>query len=65
MEIHLREVAEERPFELEVVDIDQDPALVEKYNTLVPVLEADGRVLCNYFLDLKGLCEHLDSINAI
>lgn len=39
-------------FEIEVLDVDADPALEEKYNELVPVLEADGLQLCHYFLDV-------------
>lgn len=44
------------PFELQVVDVDTDPALVTKFDELVPVLAAqmaDGQelLLCHYFLD--------------
>lgn len=45
-------------FELETVDIDRDPALVEQYNTLVPVLMAGDREVCHYFLDEKALLGH-------
>jgi thioredoxin-like negative regulator of GroEL len=31
------------PFELREVDIDTDPALVERYGLSIPVLEIDGR----------------------
>lgn len=42
--------------EVTVVDVDNDPALVDKYDELVPVLighNADGTVtrLCHHFLD--------------
>ena len=42
-----------RPFTVEVIDVDADPALVAKYDELVPVLYADlnGPELCHYFLD--------------
>lgn len=46
-------------FEVEVVDVDADPRLVEKYDELVPVLEAEGRELCHYFLDVPKVREYL------
>lgn len=36
---------------LEVVDVDADPALVERYDELVPVLVCEGVELCHYRLD--------------
>jgi len=65
MERHLRELSNQLPFDLEVIDIDRDPVLLEKYNTLVPVLMAGNRILCNYFLDLKGLSDYLNSAEAV
>ncbi|CAN7318422.1 glutaredoxin family protein [Massilia sp. LjRoot122] len=40
-------------FEVAVVDVDADPALVERFDELVPVLFGDpaGAELCHYFLD--------------
>lgn len=38
-------------FTLEVVDVDADPALVERYDELVPVLLYQGREVCHYVLD--------------
>lgn len=46
-------------FALEVIDVDADPLLEAKYNELVPVLEADGRELCHYFLDVPKVREYL------
>ena len=46
-------------FTVDVVDVDADPALEAKYNELVPVLEADGRELCHYFLDVAKVREYL------
>jgi len=37
--------------QVEVVDIDADPALEARYNELVPVLVCDGVELCHYHLD--------------
>ena len=36
---------------LDVVDVDADPALVARYDELVPVLVCDGVELCHYRLD--------------
>ena len=43
----------ERPFTVDVIDVDADPALVARFDELVPVLYADpaGPELCHYFLD--------------
>jgi predicted ribosome-associated RNA-binding protein Tma20 len=43
-------------FTVEVIDVDADPLLVERYDELVPVLigikeGAAGQKLCHYFLD--------------
>ncbi len=49
----------EYSFEVEVFDVDADPALEAKYDELVPVLEAEGRELCHYFLDVAKVREYL------
>lgn len=46
-------------FEVTVVDVDSDPALETKYDELVPVLEAEGRELCHYFLDTAAVRAYL------
>ncbi|SFD43742.1 glutaredoxin family protein [Massilia yuzhufengensis] len=40
-------------FDVAVIDVDADPALVERFDELVPVLFGDpaGPELCHYFLD--------------
>ena len=38
---------------IEVVDVDADPALVARYDELVPVLVCDGVELCHYRLDAE------------
>lgn len=40
-------------FEVAVLDVDADPALVARFDELVPVLFGDpeGAELCHYFLD--------------
>jgi len=49
----------EHSFEIDVFDIDADPALEAKYNELVPVLVANGEELCHYFLDEPKVREYL------
>ncbi|MDR2164740.1 MAG: glutaredoxin family protein [Zoogloeaceae bacterium] len=36
---------------LEILDVDADPAMTEKYDELVPVLLLGGVELCRHFLD--------------
>ena len=51
--------------ELECRDIDSDPVWREKYDTRVPVLEQDGRLICQYELDpgavVSALVQYTDS----
>lgn len=54
----------EHDFEVVVLDVDADPALEAKYDELVPVLEAEGRELCHYFLDEAAVRTYL-SANAV
>ncbi len=44
----------EKPFTVEVIDVDADEALVARFDELVPVLFADlaQPEICHYFLDL-------------
>ncbi len=37
------------------VDIDADPALLERFNARVPVLMAGTRAICEYYLDPVAL----------
>ena len=47
-------------FDIEVLDVDADPALEAQYDELVPVLvDGEGRELCHYFLDAAKVREHL------
>jgi hypothetical protein len=43
------------PCTVDVVDVDADPALVARFDELVPVLFAGGQELCHYFLDEAAL----------
>jgi glutaredoxin len=55
----LKTLRGEFSFEVEVVDVDADPALEARYDELVPVLAADGRELCHYYLDIGVVREFL------
>lgn len=55
MEAELEPYRQRLGFELEIVDIDADSRLIDQYGTRVPVLAADGRALCEYFLDPSEL----------
>lgn len=51
-------------YSLSVIDVDDDPALLEKYDELVPVLCASVAGgpeygLCHYFLDHEALRKFL------
>jgi thiol-disulfide isomerase/thioredoxin len=51
-----------RPFEVEVIDVDADPALVARFDELVPVLfgRLDEPELCHYFLDAAAVRRYLE-----
>jgi glutaredoxin len=55
----LREVAEELPFELEVLDITSREALHRAYFERIPVVALDGKELFEYFIDREILLERL------
>lgn len=47
------------PFEIDVVDIDQHPALEEKWGDKVPVLLDVEAEICHYFFDAAALERHM------
>jgi hypothetical protein len=55
----LRERQRSSDFSLEVVDVDSDPALEDRYGEWVPVLYANGERLCHYHLDALKVDEYL------
>jgi len=60
----LRPLRQDHRFDLQVLDVDADPALVARYDELVPVLvgQRPGREpvqLCHYFLDEASVREFL------
>ncbi|TDR79877.1 glutaredoxin-like protein DUF836 [Paludibacterium purpuratum] len=50
-------------FELEVLDVDDDPVLTERFDELVPVLMAGETEICHYHLDAERLAAHLREIS--
>ena len=50
-------------FEVAVIDVDADPALVERFDELVPVLFGDPAQpeLCHYFLDPLAVQAYIDT----
>lgn len=53
-------------FDIEVIDVDADPTLVERFDELVPVLFGDlaRPELCHYFLDAPAARAWADACAA-
>lgn len=47
-------------FEVEVLDIDTRPDWHSKYATRIPVVEFDGRAVCEYHLDHEAIARLLE-----
>lgn len=56
-----------RPFEIDVIDVDADPALEARFNELVPVLygRLDAPELCHYFLDEAAVRVYVDTADHL
>ena len=60
----LQALAGAQPFEVDVIDVDADPALVARFDELVPVLfgaDLAAPELCHYFLDHDAVRAYLDA----
>ena len=55
MRLALLALQSQMEFNWEEIDIDRDPALIFKYDTLVPVLEFRGKEVCHYFIDQDAI----------
>lgn len=55
----VEEARREVPFDLEVLDVDADPALAERYGEEVPVVLVDGRKAFKYRVDRRRLVRRL------
>lgn len=51
----LRPLQQRHGFEVEVVDVDRDPALEAKWGDLVPVLLDGNLEVCHYHLDADAV----------
>ncbi len=60
MEKALVPLAAEFAVEVEVIDVDSNPALLALYDELVPVLLHGENKLCHYFLDVAKVRHYLE-----
>ena len=60
----LRELRQKVVFDLQEVDIDQDPALHERYNDEVPVIFIHGRKAFKYRIDPRQFLKRLQAPRA-
>lgn len=56
-----RPIAERHGAAIECVDIDDDPDLAWRYNTIIPVLELGGREVARHHLDPGALERALEA----
>jgi glutaredoxin len=59
MKAQLDEIRIQNPFDLQIFDIDKDPALRARYHEEVPVLTIDGEKIAKYRLDPAMLLRRL------
>lgn len=62
MEAQLPPYLEKTGILLEIIYIDNNDELEQRYGTLVPVLKAGEREICHYFLDIKALQQYISEI---
>ena len=58
----VKRVLLERDVGLEEVDVSRDPVLFRRYGERIPVLELDGEVLFEFFVDEAALQRRLDRV---
>ena len=64
MRASLHAAAGSRPYSCQLVDVDENPALLEEFGLRVPVLVAGGRVLCEARFDECAVAEYLAAFGA-
>lgn len=64
MELALQPLQDEFGFELECVDVDEDPALEERFGERVPVLMLGDEELCHYHLDAGAVRARLRALSG-
>ncbi len=57
-------LADGASFELEEIDIETDDDLLKRYLERIPVIELDGEIVCELWLDADGLRARLDTLSA-
>ena len=57
-------LADGASFELEEVDIDSDDELFKRYLERIPVVELEGEIVSELWLDENGLRARLDTLSA-
>lgn len=62
--LHEIRTLEPLPFELEVVDIESDEALLARYLERIPVVELDGEELYEFHVDRDDLKRRLEGAGA-
>lgn len=58
----LRALAPAEGFAVEVIDVDADPALDERFGERIPVLAGSGEEICHYRLDPAALNAYLAKV---
>jgi len=51
-------------FELEEIDIETDDELLRRYLERIPIVEVEGEIISELFLDVNGLRARLDTLSA-
>ncbi len=59
-----RLLADGASFELEEVDIESDDELLKRFLERIPVIELDGEIVSELWLDADGLRARLDTLSA-
>ena len=62
MELALVPLLEELGADVEMIDVDQNPLLEEKYGEYVPVLMHGDVELCRFVLDVSKVRDYLSEI---
>ena len=57
-------LADGASFELEEIDIESDDGLLRRYLERIPVIELNGEIVSELFLDAGGLRARLDTLSA-
>lgn len=55
----LYQLQQQYSYDLEIVEIDEEPVLEHKFGAKVPVLVAGDDEICHYFLDVDRLDEYI------